>query len=677
MPKYLTKSRFAVALHCPTKLYYLDKSKEYANQKNENEFLEALAEGGFQVGELAKYYFPGGVDIRSLNYEEALSETNELLKQENAIIYEAAVQFEDFFIRIDILKKHGNTLELIEVKAKSFNPEEDTFTNKKGFIQSGWLPYLQDVAFQTWVTESAFPDCTLVPYLMLADKSSKTSVDGLNQIFKVVPKDEKRKEVKIMVPEITPEILGNKILVQIPVREYIDQIVRGDEKDPGKKNLEESKSLIKRAKLYAQYYAKGDKYPVSIGSKCKDCEFQCNEEAIAKGKKDGFIECWNEATQGRYDPGKQHIFNIWNYRKKDKLIDEGKYHIDDVTQDDISLKQDNKSGLSGSQRQWMQVEKYQHRDNTPFIDKEGLADERSKWIFPLHFIDFETSAVAIPFSKGRRPYEGIAFQWSHHIIDSNGTIEHKGQYLNTKPGVFPNFDFVRSLKKELENDAGTIFRYAAHENTFLNIIHEQLLDSGDGEIPDKNELIDFIESITHSSGSASEEWCGDRDMVDMWELVKRYLYFPDTNGSNSIKAVLPAVLQYSTFLQDKYSKPLYGAENGIKSHNYRDWIWIRFDNNKYVSDPYKLLPPLFEGINNEELDNLDTDQTLADGGAALTAYGKLQFSDISDIERRKINEGLLRYCELDTMAMVMIWEFIEHEIEGNVVEKVIKEKMLE
>ncbi len=44
------------------------------------------------------------------------------------------------------------------------------------------------------------------------------------------------------------------------------------------------------------------------------------------------------------------------------------------------------------------------------------------------------------------------------------------------------------------------------------------------------------------------------------------------------------------------------------------------------------------------------------------AYGKLQFADIGDLERQKIEEGLLRYCELDTLAMVMIWEFTEHTI---------------
>src|SRR5687768_17669871 len=46
--------------------------------------------------------------------------------------------------------------------------------------------------------------------------------------------------------------------------------------------------------------------------------------------------------------------------------------------------------------------------------------------------------------------------------------------LFRSPGVFPNYDFVRALKKELENDQGTIFRYHNHENTYLRLICEQL-----------------------------------------------------------------------------------------------------------------------------------------------------------------------------------------------------------
>lgn len=73
--RYLTKSRFKLATECPTKLFYTGKS-EYANQNLDDSFLLALADGGFQVGELAKCYFPGGHDIKTLDYDEALADTN-------------------------------------------------------------------------------------------------------------------------------------------------------------------------------------------------------------------------------------------------------------------------------------------------------------------------------------------------------------------------------------------------------------------------------------------------------------------------------------------------------------------------------------------------------------------------------------------------------------------------
>jgi hypothetical protein len=50
-------------------------------------------------------------------------------------------------------------------------------------------------------------------------------------------------------------------------------------------------------------------------------------------------------------------------------------------------------------------------------------------------------------------------------------------------------------------------------------------------------------------------------MVDMLELVKQYYYQVDMGGSNSIKKVLPAVLNSSEFLQNKYSAPIYNSRN--------------------------------------------------------------------------------------------------------------------
>lgn len=53
-PRDLTKSRFKLALACPTQLFYTGKSALYPDRKREDECLQALAQGGFQVGPLLK-----------------------------------------------------------------------------------------------------------------------------------------------------------------------------------------------------------------------------------------------------------------------------------------------------------------------------------------------------------------------------------------------------------------------------------------------------------------------------------------------------------------------------------------------------------------------------------------------------------------------------------------------
>ena len=161
-PKYLTKSRFKLACACPAKLYYTEKEL-YPNTNAEDPFMKALAEGGYQVGELAKCYFEGGQLISTLSYDESLALTKELLKKKNVTIFEAAIRFKDLFVRIDILVKKGNQIELIEVKAKSVSVEDkngdgEYFLTKNGKIDSGWTEYLYDVAFQKFVLSKAYPD---------------------------------------------------------------------------------------------------------------------------------------------------------------------------------------------------------------------------------------------------------------------------------------------------------------------------------------------------------------------------------------------------------------------------------------------------------------------------------------------------------------------------------------
>ena len=59
-----------------------------------------------------------------------------------------------------------------------------------------------------------------------------------------------------------------------------------------------------------------------------------------------------------------------------------------------------------------------------------------------------------------------------------------------------------------------------------------------------------------------------------------------------------------------------------------------------------------EGVDVEAGD----DSIIAEGGAAATAYARLQFEQMDAQTRDRIKSALLRYCELDTLAMAMIVE---------------------
>jgi hypothetical protein len=600
---------------------------------------------------LAKCYFPGGNEIKTLDYEESLGETNKLLQNEAVVIYEAAIRYEQYFIRADILVKKGNQLELIEVKAKSYDPDEDgDFIGARGGIKSKWEPYLLDAAFQKYVVSKAFPQFSIHASLMLADKTVLCPTDGLNQKFKIVKGPGNRKSASLSIP-LTAADLSKKILCKVNVDAVCKKIY-----DEPLKIVAGPATFSERIAWMAEYYNRDEKIIYPPAPACAKCEFRATAEDEAEGKKDGFRECWARAfSWGLKEFKTPSVLDIWNFRGKTQMIAERRVTMADVTKNDINPKSDGKPGVSASERQWLQVEKNQKNDTSVWFDKSALRNEIKTWKFPLHFIDFETSRIAIPFNKGRHPYEIIAFQFSHHVVHLDGRVEHKGQYLNTKPGEFPNFDFVRALKQELEDDEGSIFRYAPHENSTLAAIYKQL--ATDPKPPaDAQSLKTFIKLITTSIKDSTEQWQGKRSMIDLWELVKRFYYAPDTNGSNSIKQVLPAILAHSKFLQDRYSKPIYGAVSGITSKNFKNQIWIKFNDGQLI-DPYKLLPKMFQDVSGRDFQKLsDLDDELAEGGAAMTAYARLQFEDVPDAARREIESALLRYCELDTLAMVMIYQ---------------------
>ena len=686
--KLFTKSAFKIALECPRRLYYAYDSKLYANQDLTDDFLKSLAEGGFQVGELAKVYYgiKGDADIDVLGYDEAVEKTKELFRNDTINIAEAAFRYGNLFVRADIIEKKGNDITLIEVKAKSWDPDS-SFLGKRGGTESGIRPYLYDVAFQKYVIMKAlkelYPDqqFTVKARLMMADKSKLATVDGLNQMFRIYKNGERSyaeaDNLAWTVAGVVPE--NERVLTAFDVDQYCDMIIAGQTGEQGQPDFMEGMKFEQFVDVMSKHYCDRTIAMTSLGTKCFKCPFYKKEKDDVK-LLDGYKECWKEMakfTDDDFDkPLLKDLSGLNLSTMKGKILKGHKYFMDEITYDDLARskkpkvskkkkesKESKESGLDNYSRKWLQIAIATGKEDLlkdfdtyiedgVYVDTDGLKEEMAKWKFPLHFIDFETSRSALPFYKGLRPYEQIAFQFSHHKVemgaDGEYKVTHQTQYINAKKGFFPNFEFVRQLKKAVGGDEGTIFRYWTHENSVLNDIREQLESS---EEADKDELIAFIESITDDA---------ERTMVDIAKSVLKYYYHPSMKGSNSIKAVLPAILNSSELIKSKYSKPIYGTPE-MPSLNLKDKVWIEYEEDgKTVINPYKLLPSVSSYIDfqDDALDALGDDEReeyVANGGAALAAYAKLQFSDTQ--MSQALEKALLCYCELDTLAMVFIWEY--------------------
>ncbi len=682
-PRYLTKSRFKLASECETKLFYTRK-KEYADQSSEDPFLRELARGGYQVGELAKYYItdnPAGVTVKETGYDEALTETLSRIARGDRYIAEAAVRWDKCFIRIDILEidVKQKRIKLYEVKSVSWKEGDEFFKTvqrgeKKGqtIIDGHWMDYLLDVAFQKYVVSEAYPDYSVEPFLVVVNKDATASVNGLNQFFRV--RGEGKTHDVIPIPGLTREMLGDEVLITLPVTDEVEFILN----EPVESEVFPGYSFPDYVRSLALAYENDTKLQRPVSEICKKCQFY-TKDSDSDNLRSGRDECWAEKVPVR--PGVSagpKVIELWGGKAGARsvvreLIGKSRYFLADVDKTDISDSIDDEpSGeLTPAQRRWEQVRRVRLNDTGFYLDLEGLSAEMAKWRYPLHFIDFETSSPALPFTRGAHPYEGIAFQYSHHIVRSNDggrtyTIEHRNQFLNTDRGTNPNLAFLRELMRDLSEDDGTIFRYHNHENTYLRMIGRQLGSASDQQVPDKRQLLAFIDSITQFK-DGKNFITGPRNMVDLWDLVLRFYYSPHALGSNSLKQILPAAINDSPFLRDKYSRPVCGRGREVTSLNFESVQWI---DERFRNDPYKTLPPVFEGYSREELDEMFDDMDeLADGGAAMMAYAKLQFWETSEEQREMICKALYKYCELDTLAMVMLWEYWLNEIKKQHISK--------
>lgn len=642
--RYLTKSRFTTAITCPAKLAYLD-DQSFANANSDNEFLQALADGGHQVGALAKCLFPEGIEIDAVGHDAQVEQTNALLAREDVVLFEAAIRVGRLFVRVDLLHKHGTTIELFEVKAKGFDSREGDkqIVGKRGGITSEFKPYLYDVAFQRYVLRRAFPDTTIFSYLVLPDQAVACPEPHLAQRLRIQRTGPRNVHIDIDA-SLRDGALARQLLHVLPVDAFLD-VLTSTPLEAGGYTWAFDDGI---AELEARI--DGPAFEPRVGAQCKACEFRATAANLQAGLRDGRSECWSlqfRLPTEAYARGT--VFDLNNFRGAAAVIQSGKIVLPDLEPEDVKYKPE-AGKISTSHRQWLQCEESRDVVDQPVLIADALATKFATLAYPIHFIDFETATPALPFHAERRPYEQLFFQFSHHRLDRDGQIAHMTQHLDIRPGVFPNFDAVRALAAAIGTDSGSVIHWWSHERTVLQQVRAQLLASAEPP-DDRDTLLAFIDSLVGMQGIPGR-------LVDLGLHVTHPLVFlPGTKGSSSIKKVLPAVLNASVLLQARYAAPMYGARGGIPSLNFHDQAWVHFDEQGRVCDPYSLLGGRF---NDAELDALEdaeeSSPVVADGGAAMAAYSLLQGGLLDVAATDKLTRQLLRYCELDTLAMVMVFE---------------------
>ena len=220
------------------------------------------------------------------------------------------------------------------------------------------------------------------------------------------------------------------------------------------------------------------------------------------------------------------------------------------------------------------------KNGQAFLDPDA-EKELANLPYPRFYLDFETIGFAVPIWLHTRPFEPLPFQWSCHIEQQPGEIEHEA-FLDLS-GEAPMRSFAESLLALLGKQ-GKIFMYSNYERTVIAALMRRYPDLADELSP----LLDRF--------------------FDLQKVAKKYYYHPAMKGRWSIKTVLPTIAPELDYSQ------LDGVQNGTE---------------------------------------------------AQMAYRECVAPGTTDEEKRELEQRLLEYCKMDTLAMVKIAAYFSRDLAGD------------
>jgi hypothetical protein len=238
------------------------------------------------------------------------------------------------------------------------------------------------------------------------------------------------------------------------------------------------------------------------------------------------------------------------------------------------------------------------------IIRPELYDALANATYPMHFLDIEALRSLVPAHQGLKVNDLALFQFSVHSRASDGASLTHVEWLNTEPAD-PNRRFLAALRAAVGDTGSVCIWTRFEENSFAELLTE-LIAAGV-----EDEDFDWLRRFLVSGR-----------LLDLHELCFKYYFHPRMKGRTSIKIVLPAV----------WSEPSPIKE--IAPYN------------QFAIDPYTLLKSA---------------DAVGDGCAAMEAYLAMQAPE----HHEEMGGQLLRYCGIDTIAMVFIWDYWKWRMAGS------------
>jgi hypothetical protein len=246
---------------------------------------------------------------------------------------------------------------------------------------------------------------------------------------------------------------------------------------------------------------------------CHECEFKKTV-------------CWKNIDEPT-------IYDVVNVSKISQLEAQGIFYVKDIPTDFLLSKTDRRHV------DCMQAECIN-------IDKAAIASMIDELDYPIHFLDFESVSVAVPLFDGNHPWEKLPFQYSLHILEQNGELQHV-EFLHED-----NSDPSQPLAERLINDVG---------GTGSVVVYHKTMESG---------VLKRLAEIFPQHAEALNSM--NARIWDLEVIFRKHYRHWKFGSKSSIKVVLPVLVPNLSYEDEPISDGGQATLNWIKMLESDDMI---------------------------------------------------------------------------------------------------------